>query len=297
MGDRAGNGEAVSCPGSPRRLRSRSVPGSSTPPPDRGPLGRRRAAPVVGTLALAVVVLAGCSGDLGAPAAATEQADGFTSLWRIFLPLAVGVAGLIWVLVAWSIIRYRRRADDAVPSQRQYNIPLEVSYIVAPLVLVAVLFGLTLAATDRFTSLADEPDVTVKVIGFQWQWQFQYLDDEGQPEVIVSGSDQAQPELVLPVGSTVRFELVSNDVNHSFWVPEFLEKRDLIPGVDNEIDVNVLAPGEWRGRCAEYCGLDHWTMAFDVRAVPADEFDDWLDQARSQPQPMVAGAATEEATG
>jgi cytochrome c oxidase subunit 2 len=78
-------------------------------------------------------------------------------------------------------------------------------------------------------------------------------------------------------------------VNHSFWVPEFLEKRDLIPGINNQIDVNITEPGEWTGRCAEYCGLDHWQMTFDVIAIPADEFDDWVDQARRKPQPLIVG--------
>jgi cytochrome c oxidase subunit 2 len=103
----------------------------------------------------------------------------------------------------------------------------------------------------------------------------------------VNGTQDQRPVLVLPVGRTVRFELEAADVIHSFWVPEFLTKKDLIPGVDNAIDVDVVEAGEWVGRCAEYCGFDHWRMTFDVRAVPADEYDAWVAEARAAPQPIL----------
>jgi cytochrome c oxidase subunit II len=224
-------------------------------------------------------------GDFGLPDAVTEQGqDNMVWLWRIFLIGAFAVAGLIWVLVITSILRFRRRSDE-IPNQRQYNIPFEIGYTVAPLVVVAILFGLTVYAQDGFTSLSDDPDLEVEVEGFQWQWRFDYLDDE----VVINGSEQAPATVVLPVGRTIRFHLVSNDVNHSFWVPEFLEKRDLIPGIDNQIDVNITQPGQWIGRCAEYCGLDHWKMTFDVIAVPGDEYEEWLAEAKTRPQPLVMG--------
>jgi cytochrome c oxidase subunit 2 len=82
--------------------------------------------------------------------------------------------------------------------------------------------------------------------------------------------------MVIPQGRTVRLKLIANDVIHSFWVPEFLEKRDLIPEIDNEIDVVATETGTWQGRCAEFCGLDHWKMYFAVSSVTSDEFDDWV---------------------
>jgi cytochrome c oxidase subunit 2 len=122
------------------------------------------------------------------------------------------------------------------------------------------------------TRLSDDPDVVVDVIGFQWQWQFKYPDHD----IVVQGTPDGPPTMVVPVGSTVRLRLHANDVIHSFWVPEFLEKRDLIPEIDNQIDVDVTKEGTWQGRCAEYCGLDHWRMYFGVKAVPRDEFDEWV---------------------
>jgi cytochrome c oxidase subunit 2 len=225
--------------------------------------------------------------DFGLPDAVTQQGqDNMVWIWRIFIIGAVAVSALIWVLVVISVIRFRRRSDD-IPSQKQYNIPWELGYTIVPLVIVAVLFGLTIYAQNGFTSLAAQPALEVEVEGFQWQWQFRYPNNG----VTVTGSEQAEAALVLPVGRTIRFHLVSDDVNHSFWVPEFLEKRDLIPGIDNQIDVNITEPGEWTGRCAEYCGLDHWQMTFDVIAVPADQFDDWVNAARLQPQPLIMGSS------
>jgi cytochrome c oxidase subunit II len=86
---------------------------------------------------------------------------------------------------------------------------------------------------------------------------------------------------VLPVDRTSQLRLVTTDVNHAFWVPDFLSKRDLIPGVDNEIDVTPNEVGEYRGRCAEFCGLDHWQMYFSVRVVSQDEYEAWLAEQQA----------------
>src|ERR671917_448711 len=115
--------------------------------------------------------------------------------------------------------------------------------LLGAVVLLAVLFGFTVATQERVTGLEEDPDLEVEVIGFQWSWEFRYRD-EG---VVVESTGEGDPVLVLPVGATVRFDLVAEDVNHSFWVPEFLEKRDLIPRVDNSIDLEVTREGEWTG--------------------------------------------------
>jgi cytochrome c oxidase subunit II len=117
------------------------------------------------------------------------------------------------------------------------------------------------------------------VVGFQWQWQFSY----GGTPVVVTGVPGKDPVLVLPTGRTVRLELSSPDVVHSFWVPHFIEKRDLIPRVDNAIDVRVTQPGQWAGVCSEFCGLDHTKMRFRVQAVPGPQFDSWLASGGTTP--------------
>jgi cytochrome c oxidase subunit 2 len=229
-------------------------------------------------LAVAVPALASCSGgfDFGSPQPVSRQGEDFLGLWNGFHWVALFVGLLIWGLVVFSVVRFRRRNDD-LPSQSPYNIPVEILYTVVPLLIVVVLFGFTVVREQRVTALTEEPDVVVDVVGFQWSWEFSYPEED----VTVESDGATFPRLVLPVDSIVRFRLESPDVNHSFWVPRFLVKRDLIPGVDNEIDVHVVEEGEWIGRCAEYCGLDHYQMNFSVAAVPAAEYQAWIDEQRS----------------
>jgi cytochrome c oxidase subunit 2 len=249
---------------------------------------RRRPVAVLSGLLLGVVLLAGCGSGMGTPGPVTEQGSDVRTIWRVFLVGAVLVALLVWGLVLWSVLRYRRRGDgDEPPVQRQYHFGLEVLYTVVPVVIVIGLFTMTMVVTNRLTDTSAEPGVTVEVHGFQWQWRFVYPDDG----VTLNGTADGRPTLVLPVGETVELHLVADDVIHSFWVPEFLEKRDLIPGQDNVIQIEITEPGEWVGRCAEFCGLDHWTMTFDVQALPRDEFEAWVSDAAAQPQPILAEPA------
>lgn len=243
-------------------------------PPSR----RRRfatAVVAVGTTAL----LAGCElPRFGAPDPASDEGEEVVRLWSGFFVAAVAVAVLIWVLLAIVLIRFRRRAgDDAIPSQKAANIPLEIAYTVVPILTVAVLFTFSVRTEGRVTKVAEDPAVQVEVIGFQWGWQFRY-EDEG---FTIDAAPGELPELVLPVDAATNLELVSTDVNHSFWVPDFLSKRDLIPGVDNEITVTPNEPGTYDGRCAEFCGLDHWRMAFVVRVVPMADYQAWVGEQQA----------------
>ncbi len=235
---------------------------------------------VVAALVTTAVVAGACSSgfDFGAPDPVSDQGEKVLGLWRGFHWIALGVGLLIWGLVVFCVLRYRRRNDD-LPSQSHENIPVEIFYTVAPLLLVIGLFVFTVDTQQEVVALSADPDVVVDVTGFQWSWQFEYPEEE--VTVVSNGVDL--PQMVLPVGATVRFNLESPDVNHSFWVPRFLVKRDLIPGIDNAIDVEVTEAGEWEGRCAEYCGLDHYRMNFSVAAVAPDEYAEWIDEQRANP--------------
>jgi cytochrome c oxidase subunit II len=224
----------------------------------------------------AALVLAACSSNLGAPDPASDQADSISSLWRGTVIAALVVGLFVWGLIGWALIRFRRRTDD-VPSQKAHNVPLEVVYTAIPVLIVATLFFFTMRTQREITDLDPNPDVKVEIIGFQWQWQFRYeAPDGGRGPTITGASVGAPPELVLPVGETTRLRLVSEDVNHSFWVPRFLSKRDLIPGVDNQLDIVPNREGTYTGRCTEFCGLDHWRMNFSVRVVSQDDYERWL---------------------
>src|SRR5918998_5641864 len=134
-------------------------------------MGRRRA-----LLALVVLALVpACGGQLGLPDPASDNGDQILGLWRGAVLAGLAVAALIWALVAWSILRYRRRNDD-LPSQTPENIPLEIAYTVTPLVIVAVLFGFTVATQEEVTGAEGRPDLRVEVVGFQWSWEFRYPD-------------------------------------------------------------------------------------------------------------------------
>lgn len=221
----------------------------------------------------APLLLAACElPSFGAPDPASEQGREIFDLYRAFAAAAVGVGVFVTVLLAYVVIRYRRRSDEA-PSQKPYNIPIEIAYTAVPLLIVVVLFVFSVRTEDRVNAQSDDPDVVVRVTGFQWSWQFDYTD--GPTVTGVPGEEV--PELVLPADRTTRLDLLTTDVNHSFWVPRFLNKRDMIPGVDNSIDVTPTEVGTYDGACAEYCGLDHGRMRFTVRVVPPAEFEAWLD--------------------
>jgi cytochrome c oxidase subunit 2 len=239
-------------------------------------------------VAAAVAALAAAGCDLpgfGAPDPKAEQGEGIFSLWQGFFLTATAVGALVWGLLIYVLLRFRRR-DETIPRQNPYNVPIEILYTVAPIVVVAILFGFSVATEDEATKVDPDPVAHIDVIGFQWSWQFVYTDED----VTITGEPGEGPEMVVPVGEPVVLRLVSADVNHSFWVPDFLSKRDLIPGVDNEITVTPTETGSYVGRCAEYCGLDHWRMNYTVRVVSADEYAAWLEDQQAAADETAGGA-------
>lgn len=249
----------------------------------------------VAVAALALGGLAGCASSLGVPDAASEQGGVAERLWSPVIVAALAVGLVVYVLVIGSVVRYRKR-NDAIPTQVAEHVPVEIVYTVVPILIVVGLFVAgTAALTDMEETVAD-PDVVVEVEGFQWSWRFTYPEED----VVVAGDGAGTrgPELVLPVDRTTRLRLVSDDVAHSFWVPRFLSKRDLIPGVDNEIDVTPTEEGTFVGRCAEFCGLDHWRMNFVVRVVTAEEFAVWVgERAAPVDVPGVGDDPVDEGEG
>jgi len=230
-------------------------------------------------LALAFVLLPSCGDDgptFGAPRGATTQGREIFRLWQGSVWAAMAVGALVWGLIFFCIIRFRRRGDQ-LPEQTHANVPLEIAYTVTPLLIVAVLFAVNIRTLDRVDHLSGNPALTVEVTGFQWQWRFRYR--EAGFEIV--GTDHKDPVMVLPVGTTVRLELRSTDVQHSFYVPAFLFKRDTIPGITNKVDLEVAKAGRYDGRCAEFCGLLHDRMGFVVEAVSRADFDRWLTQQRT----------------
>jgi cytochrome c oxidase subunit 2 len=160
-----------------------------------------------------------------------------------------------------------------MPPQFRYHIPIEMLYVAIPFLLVIGLFVATYNTEKHIDSLSADPAVRVDVTAFQWQWRFQYP----AYGINIVGTPQRNPTLVLPANKTVEIRLTASDVDHAFFVPAFLFKRDAIPGFPNTFDLNIL-PGTYRGECAEYCGLNHAYMNFDIRAIPMSQFQTWARQ-------------------
>jgi cytochrome c oxidase subunit 2 len=213
------------------------------------------------------------------PNPATRAERSTLHLWQgVFIAAAV-VGAIVWGLIIWAIIRYRKRpGDEETPPQFRYHIPLEVTYTVIPVIIVAVIFFFVVRAENRIDRTVKNPPVAVKVEGFQWGWRFTYLSGpNGTPlGAPVVGDQNDNPTLTLPVDETVQLQLVSDDVIHSFFVPDFLFKRDLIPGVDNTVDLYIQRTGNFQGHCAEFCGEFHATMGFTVDAVTPAQFRSFL---------------------
>jgi cytochrome c oxidase subunit 2 len=230
----------------------------------------RRLAPI-----LFVPVLASCS-SFGAPSGGTQQGEAINHLWRIFFVAALSVAAVVYGLIVWSIVRYRRRSSaEELPPQFRANIPVEVIYTVIPVLVVIGLFAATFRTETKVEHVSSNPRVRVDALAFTWGWRFTY---EGSGVTVASGPEGGPPQLVLPLGQTVRIHLTSNDVIHAFYVPGFLFKRDATPGHPTDFDFTPSRAGTYLGECAEFCGLDHAFMTFTVRVVTPGQFTVWLRQ-------------------
>jgi cytochrome c oxidase subunit 2 len=252
------------------------------------------AVPLLGLAML--VVLSGCSEAdkeqwkrLGLPESASDRYVYMHDLW-IGSWIAAGVVGVfVWGLIAWAAVRYRRRSDDELPPQIRYNLPIEVLYTIAPVIIVAVLFFFTVEKQNKMLEKVDHPDHTVVVTAQQWSWTFNYIGEDaaGGENVWESGNADTLPELWLVNGESVRFDLHSADVIHDMWVPDFGMKLDVVPGRSNSFDLTPTRAGDFIGRCAEFCGLQHSRMLFEVHIVDRTSFDQHIADLKSAGQTGV----------
>jgi cytochrome c oxidase subunit II len=295
-----------------------------------------RAAALLGSLAL---LLTGCSTAqwernlrFGFPTGVTKQATEIRRLWTWAGVTALALGVIVWGLIFWCVIRYRKK-DDELPRQTKYNFTVEAVCFTFPFLVIAGLFYRTVVVEDDVNKLTAHPDVRIQVDAFKWNWQFEYHQytttdgkvvntvypgqknlqaadekmpvthscDEASSNISVNcgasggddtttgrlylstvGSQNEIPVLVMPVNRTVRIVEHSEDVIHSFWVPEFLFKRDVIPygtastARDNQFEITATKMGSYVGRCAELCGTYHSQMNFEVRVVSEQDFEAYL---------------------
>ncbi|MBD5788032.1 cytochrome c oxidase subunit II [Cellulosimicrobium terreum] len=232
----------------------------------------------------------------------TDQTARITSLWNGSWIAALIVGVITWGLMLWCIAAYRKRKDDHVlPVQTRYHLPLEIMYTAVPILMVLVLFVYTDRDMGAILDKSAEPDHTVQVVGKQWSWDFNYVDEDvyesGEQVADVAdtltedaaidgapGTSEELPTLYLPVDETVQFELESRDVIHSFWIPAFLFKMDMIPHRTNTFQVTPTREGVYAGKCAELCGEHHSGMLFNVKVVDRAEYDAQMEALRAKGQ-------------
>jgi cytochrome c oxidase subunit II len=232
---------------------------------------------------------------LGMPVPVTQQGKTVVSLWQGSWIAALAVGFLVWGLILWAVIFHRKRTDRPA-RQVRYNLPIEILYTVVPFIMVGAMFFFTARDENYLDKLPPRPDVVVNVIGYQWSWQFQYPQYRvpTSPLGVVAENGEPWPGqlpvLEIPTNETVRFNLTSTDVIHSFWIVPFEFKRDVVPGHPNHFEVTPIKTGTFTGRCTELCGVYHSRMLFTVKIVTAAQFHQWIS-AQQQAQQKSAGGA------
>jgi cytochrome c oxidase subunit 2 len=248
----------------------------------------------VGGLLLLTLLLAACGKDLPqnsfAPAGPTAQQEKDV----LILPLAI--AGAIFLLVEGGIVylalKFRhRKGRDRMPKQLHGNSRLEIGWTIAPAVLLAIVVVPAISLIWKLDRVPSDA-MQIKVMGYQWWWGFQYLDQDLQTDYGDKGPITVADVLVIPAGQTINLQLASegggardnnntpdHQVIHSFWAPRLFGKQDVVPGPDgqdNHIVFAADAPGTYFGQCAEFCGLQHAIMKFRIVALDATDWQAWV---------------------
>jgi len=210
--------------------------------------------------------------------------------------ILVGIA--VWGLMFYVVIRYRRRSESEIPVQTRHNLPIEIFYTVAPVMMVIVFFFFTVQTQDDvlhapkdLVAANAKADLNITVVGQKWNWTFNYAKGSsviGTEPLWESGTPASEggdgPTLWLVKGQSVSFDLYSADVIHSFWVPAFLFKMDVVPGrqKQNHFTLTPDRSGTFDGRCAELCGVYHSRMLFNVKVTDQASFDAHMQELKDK---------------
>jgi cytochrome c oxidase subunit II len=250
-------------------------------------------------------ILAGCTqeqlqGWLPTEPGTTNNVDRVIGLWVTSWIVLLVVGLITWGLTIWAIVVYRRRkGQTGLPAQLRYNMPIEIFYTIVPLILVLGFFAFTAQDQSAIEAKYDNPDEVIQVYGKQWAWDFNYITQDayspgiqGQPDPDDANGSLVEseiPTLYLPVGKQIEIQLDSRDVIHSFWVIDFLYKKDMLPGKTNYMYVTPEREGTFQGKCAELCGEYHSMMLFNVKVVSQQEYDDYIQSLKDAGQSGILG--------
>jgi cytochrome c oxidase subunit II len=274
-------------------------------PARTGSKRRTRRLSLLALLSLGLVVLTGCSDEgerFAMPEPTTEQGEHILSLWQGAWIAALLTGVVVWGLIFYAAWHFRRRSDDEVPIQTRYNLPLEIFYTIFPVIMVIVFFAHTVDVQNTVLDDEGEADHEITVVGQQWSWTFNYPHESDEGAWVWEGGTAAIiPTLVIPVGETTQFNLVSADVIHDFGVPGFLMKMDVMPGQDNSFRVTPKTEGTYKGKCYELCGVSHSRMLFNVDVVSPEEYeahlDDLAEEGNASEDPLIGGDFVREQAG
>jgi cytochrome c oxidase subunit 2 len=224
---------------------------------------------------------------------------------------------ILWVCVIIGVVVFgamfysmyaHRKSKGAVAAEFHESTKMEILWTILPFL---ILVGMAIPATKTLVFMSDtsEADISIKITGHQWKWEYEYLDGDAQGINFISSLSAesrraiyADPmavdnylldvdnELVVPVNKKIRFFLTASDVIHAWWVPDIGQKQDAIPGFINEMWTEIKQPGVYRGQCAELCGKDHGFMPVVVRAVTDDEYAQWIKDQKGTSVAMEAAA-------
>ncbi len=235
------------------------------------------------------VVLAGCTqaelqGWLPGDPETTNHTSRIIGLWVTSWIVLLAVGILTWGLIIWAAVVYRRRkGQTGLPAQLRYNMPIEIFYTIVPLILVLGFFAFTARDQAAIEAVNPDPDLKIEVFGKRWSWDFNYVTDDAysagvQADFNPDGSinTDSLPVLYLPVDKSIEIQIESRDVIHSFWVVDFLYKKDMIPGKSNYMYFTPTKMGTYQGKCAELCGEYHSLMLFEVRVVSQADYDAYI---------------------
>jgi cytochrome c oxidase subunit 2 len=218
----------------------------------------------------------------------TNHVDEVIGLWNTSWIVLLGVGVLTWGLIIWAAVVYRRRkGQTGLPVQLRYNMPIEIFYTVVPLILVLGFFAFTAKTQDNIEKPIAHPQVKIAVYGKRWSWDFNYQNENvyspGVQAQVAKNGSLLQPlnTLYLPVDKRVEITIRSRDVAHSFWIVNFLYKKDMIPGKTNYMYFIPEKIGTYQGKCAELCGQYHSLMLFQVKVVSQSDYNAYIAQQRA----------------
>ena len=263
---------------------------------------------VLAALGIAAIVLIVLNGQaiwnsFFPPEAKSVQGQEIRNLYDIVFGFAVVIFFVVEGLIVWSVIRYRRKpGDDELPPQTHGNNLAEITWTLIPTVIVIILFFFSWQTLNAVEATSAQPNLKVRAVAAQFQWSFQYLPADATATTkelfsitVPTGADGG---LVLPAGQTTHLFLHSPDVIHAFYVPQFLFKRDVVPGLNNQFDLDIPASDAgqtYRGQCAELCGIGHASMLLDVHVLSPEDFQAWFTKAQqaatATPPPAPSGPA------